>query len=131
MRDVSGASERLGEIKALGVRVAIDDFGTGYASLSNLQRMPVDVLKVDRSFVAALNEGGQSRELLGAILGVGHALSLTVVAEGIEEQGQRATLEEMGVEMAQGFLMGRPVPPAAIAEIGALDARRPAGSPIV
>ena len=90
------------------MRVAIDDFGTGYASLSNLQRMPVDVLKVDRSFVAALNDGGQSRELLEAILGVGQALSLAVVAEGIEVQSQMVMLEEMGCEMAQGFLMGRP-----------------------
>ena len=66
------------------MRIAIDDFGTGYASLSHLQRLPVDILKVDRSFVAALSEGGKSRELLKAILGVGEALSLAVVAEGIE-----------------------------------------------
>jgi diguanylate cyclase (GGDEF)-like protein len=108
MRDVAGACDHLNDIKELGVHVAIDDFGTGYASLSNLQRMPVDVLKVDRSFVAALNDGGQSRDLLEAILGVGQALSLAVVAEGIEVQSQMTTLEEMGVEMAQGFLMGRP-----------------------
>jgi diguanylate cyclase (GGDEF)-like protein len=108
MRDVAGACDRLSDIKELGVHVAIDDFGTGYASLSNLQRMPVDVLKVDRSFVSALNDGGQSRELLEAILGVGQALSLAVVAEGIEVQSQLTVLEEMGVEMAQGFLMGRP-----------------------
>ncbi len=92
------------------MRVAIDDFGTGYASLSQLQRMPVDILKIDRSFVAALNDGGQSRELLQAILGVGEALSLAVVAEGIEERRQMTMLEEMGCEMAQGFLMGRPGP---------------------
>ena len=91
MRNVPAACEHLEEIKALGVRVAIDDFGTGYASLSNLQRMPVDILKIDRSFVAALNDGGQSRELLEAILGVGQALSLAVVAEGIEEQSQLAS----------------------------------------
>ncbi len=110
VRDVPAARERLEEVKALGVRVAIDDFGTGYASLSHLQRMPVDVLKVDRSFVAALNDGGQSRELLAAILGVGQSLSLSVVAEGIEEYDQQITLEEMGCEMAQGFLLGYPGP---------------------
>jgi diguanylate cyclase (GGDEF)-like protein len=115
MRDVSGAEERLRGVRDLGVRVAIDDFGTGYASLSNLQRMPVDVLKVDRSFIAALNDGGQSRELLEAILGVGQALSLRVVAEGIEVRSQMTALEEMGCEMAQGFLMGRPEPAEAIA----------------
>ncbi len=92
------------------MRIAIDDFGTGYASLSNLQRMPVDILKIDKSFVAALNDGGQSRELLEAILGVGQALSLAVVAEGIEQQSQMAMLEEMGCEMAQGFLIAKPSP---------------------
>jgi diguanylate cyclase (GGDEF)-like protein len=110
MRDVTAACERLEEIKTLGVRIAIDDFGTGYASLSHLQRMPVDVLKIDRSFVAALHDGGQSRALLQAILGVGEALSLDVVAEGIEDRLQMTTLEEMGCEMAQGFFLGRPNP---------------------
>ncbi|MHB8240741.1 MAG: bifunctional diguanylate cyclase/phosphodiesterase [Solirubrobacteraceae bacterium] len=117
MRDVASASEALKAVKALGVRVAIDDFGTGYASLSQLQRMPVDILKIDRSFVAALNDGGQSRELLQAILGVGEALSLSVVAEGIEERNQMTTLEEMGCEMAQGFLMGKPGPAEAIEQL--------------
>jgi diguanylate cyclase (GGDEF)-like protein len=117
MRDVAGACARLEEVRALGAHVAIDDFGTGYASLSNLQQMPVDVLKVDRSFVAALDDGGQSRELLEAILGVGHALSLAVVAEGIEMVSQMTTLEEIGCEMAQGFLMGRPCSPEAIEEL--------------
>ena len=70
------------------MRVAIDDFGTGYASLSHLQRMPVDILKIDRSFVAALGDGGQSRELLEAILGVGQALSLEIVAEGVETRAR-------------------------------------------
>jgi diguanylate cyclase (GGDEF)-like protein len=119
MREVAGADERLREIKELGVGVAIDDFGTGYASLSNLQRMPVDVLKVDRSFIAALNDDDRrpAKELLEAIIGVGQALSLRVVAEGIEVPSQMAALEEMGCEMAQGFLMGRPSPAEAIAEL--------------
>ena len=110
MRDVGAACEHLLEIRALGVRVAIDDFGTGYASLSQLQRMPIDILKIDRSFVAALSVGGQSRELLEAILGVGRSLSLTVVAEGIEEPSQLRALEEMGCQMAQGFVLGHPGP---------------------
>jgi len=108
MRDVPAACEHLKAIKALGVRVAIDDFGTGYASLSNLQRVPVDVLKIDMSFVAALNDGDRGRELFEAILGVGKALSLTVIAEGIEEQGQLAALEAMACELGQGFLLGPP-----------------------
>jgi diguanylate cyclase (GGDEF)-like protein len=130
VRDVPAACERLEEVKALGVRVAIDDFGTGYASLSHLQRMPVDILKIDRSFVAALNDGGQSRELLAAILGVGQSLSLSVVAEGIEEHSQQTMLEEMGCEMAQGFLLGYPGPAREIEAILASGVRRrPVGSP--
>jgi diguanylate cyclase (GGDEF)-like protein len=108
MRNVPAACEHLEAVRALGVRVAIDDFGTGYASLSTLLRVPVDILKIDMSFVAALNDGGQSRTLLEAILGVGQALSLSVVAEGIEEQSQMTALEEMGCEMAQGYLMAMP-----------------------
>ncbi len=106
--DTAAASEHLEAIRALGVRVAIDDFGTGYASLSQLQRMPVDILKIDRSFVAALEGGGEGRALLEAIVGVGRALSLSVVAEGIEEPEQLMALQEMGCEMAQGFLLGKP-----------------------
>ena len=117
MRDVPAAVERLEEVKAVGVRVAIDDFGTGYASLSHLQRMPVDILKIDRSFVAALDEGARSRELLAAIVGVGRSLSLSVVAEGIEERAQRTMLEEIGCQMAQGFLLGRPGPADDIQEM--------------
>jgi diguanylate cyclase (GGDEF)-like protein len=119
VRDVRSACEHLEAIRALGVRIAIDDFGTGYASLSHLQRLPVDILKIDMSFVSALS-GGWSRELLRAnellqaILGVGQALSLAVIAEGIEEQGQVAALEAMGCEMGQGFLLGRPGTAAAI-----------------
>jgi EAL domain-containing protein (putative c-di-GMP-specific phosphodiesterase class I) len=130
MRNVPQACEHLEEIKALGVRLAIDDFGTGYASLSNLQRLPVDFLKIDMSFVAALNDGGQSRELLEAIVRVGQALSLAVIAEGIETQNQLATLEDMGCEMAQGFLMAKPSSAEVIESLlGPRAARRAVGSP--
>jgi diguanylate cyclase (GGDEF)-like protein len=108
VRNMPVACEHLEAIRALGVRVAIDDFGTGYASLSNLLRVPVDILKIDMSFVAALNDGGQGRKLLEAVLGIGRALSLAVVAEGIEEQSHMSALEEMGCEMAQGYFMAMP-----------------------
>jgi EAL domain-containing protein (putative c-di-GMP-specific phosphodiesterase class I) len=110
MRDVASSSRHLEEIRAMGVLVALDDFGTGYASLSHLQRMPVDVLKIDRTFVAALDDGGHSSDLLEAILGVGRSLSLKVVAEGIERPEQLSALTTMGCEMAQGFYLGRPAP---------------------
>jgi len=110
MRDIGAALAHLREVKALGVSIAVDDFGTGYASLSQLQMMPADILKVDRSFIAALEGGEQSRDLLQAILGVGHSMSLKVIAEGIETDEQLRTITEMGCEMAQGFLIGRPAP---------------------
>jgi diguanylate cyclase (GGDEF)-like protein len=138
MRDVPAACEHLEAIRALGVRVAIDDFGTGYASLSHLQRLPVDILKIDMSFVAALKNRRWSRELLQAnellqaILGVAKALSLAVVAEGIEEQSQMAALEAMGCEMGQGFLLGKPSPAEVIKSLpGHGAARRAVGSPAV
>ncbi len=139
MQNVSAACEHVGAIRALGVRVAIDDFGTGHASLSRLQRLPVDILKIDMSFVAALNKsGGWSRELihaselLQAILGVGQALSLAVIAEGIEEQSQMAALEAMGCEMGQGFLLSKPSPPEVIKSLlGSRAARRAVGPPVV
>jgi EAL domain-containing protein (putative c-di-GMP-specific phosphodiesterase class I) len=114
-KDADRTIELLTQLRELGLRIAIDDFGTGYASLSHLQRLPVDILKVDKSFVSALSDGGRSRELLQAILGVGEALSLAVVAEGIEAQSQMTTLQEMGCAMAQGFLVGKPSP-AEVAE---------------
>ena len=115
MRNAHAAREQLEHVKALGVRIAIDDFGTGYASLSSLQSLPVDILKIDRTFVAALSAGWsrelhKASELLHAILGVGRALSLSVVAEGIEDQDQLRSLEAMGSEMGQGYLLGRPSP---------------------
>ncbi len=131
MRNVPVACEQLGAIRALGVRVAIDDFGTGYASLSHLQRLPVDILKIDMSFVQALKKyGGWDRELLHAsellqaILGVGRALSLAVVAEGIEEQSQMDALEAMGCEMGQGYLLGKPGPAELIKSLQGPGAER-------
>jgi EAL domain-containing protein (putative c-di-GMP-specific phosphodiesterase class I) len=99
----------LEQMKQLGVRIALDDFGTGYASLSHLQRVPADILKVDRSFVAAL-EGEQGADLLQAIVGVGRSLSMQVLAEGIETAEQLEAVTAMGCELAQGFHLGRPTP---------------------
>jgi diguanylate cyclase (GGDEF)-like protein len=128
--DVAAAAEHLKTIKQLGVKVAIDDFGTGYASLSQLQRMPVDILKVDKSFVAALASDDRGRCLLDAIVGVGRALSLSVIAEGVERDAQLSVLREMGCEMAQGLLLGEPDGPELIARVLAVEnARRPVGSP--
>jgi diguanylate cyclase (GGDEF)-like protein len=115
MHDVTAAVERLQEIKQLGVRIAIDDFGgSGYAYHSDLRRMPLDFLKVDRSSLAESEDEDYRSWLLEAILIVGRDLSLTVIAKGIETQEQMSALQGMGCTMAQGTLIGKPVPANAI-----------------
>jgi diguanylate cyclase (GGDEF)-like protein len=125
--NVAAAREHLRTIRALGVRVAIDDFGTGYASLSQLQRLSVDVLKIDQSFVTSLGDGGHGHGLLEAIIGVGRALSLAVVAEGVENDSQLRVLRELGCELGQGCLLGPPTSPEQLAGRLAGEA---AGSPV-
>jgi diguanylate cyclase (GGDEF)-like protein len=131
MRDAFAACEQLEQLRALGVRVAIDDFGTGYASLSHLQRVPVDVLKIDRSFIAGLDRGEEAREILAAILGVGRALSLDVIAEGVESGPQLETITALGCPMAQGFLLGRPVGADEIAQLLSLRPMRARSASVV
>jgi len=114
MSDVEAARKDFERLRRLGVRIAIDDFGTGYTSLALLQTMPVDALKIDRSFVNALDTGGHSRELLEAITGVGNALGAEVIAEGVERESQLRDLERMGCSLAQGYLLQRPATPEAL-----------------
>ncbi|NOT43848.1 MAG: EAL domain-containing protein, partial [Acidobacteria bacterium] len=96
-------------LRALGVRIAIDDFGTGYSSLSYLQRLPVDILKIDRAFVERLETDGSASALVRAIVGLGHSLSLHTVAEGIETVRQAELLRGLGCEQGQGYLFGKPM----------------------
>jgi diguanylate cyclase (GGDEF)-like protein len=122
MRDLAAVAERLAEIKQLGVRVAIDDFGgSGYARHSDLQRIPLDFLRVDRSSLAASDDEDYRSWLLESILIVGRDLSLTVIATGIETHEQMSDLEAMGCTMAQGFLMGKPIPPGSVEAIFAVE----------
>jgi diguanylate cyclase (GGDEF)-like protein/PAS domain S-box-containing protein len=103
------AVQRLGDLRHLGVRLAIDDFGTGYSSLSYLRRFPVDVLKIDRSFVSALGGDPEDAALAHAIVKLGHTLHLRVVAEGIETAAQLAELRVLDCEYGQGYLFARPL----------------------
>ncbi|MGE0593081.1 MAG: putative bifunctional diguanylate cyclase/phosphodiesterase [Vicinamibacterales bacterium] len=96
-------------LRALGVRIAIDDFGTGYSSLSYLQRLPVDILKIDRAFVERLETDASASALVRAIVGLGHSLSLHTVAEGIETARQAQLLRALGCEQGQGYLFGKPM----------------------
>ncbi len=93
----------------------MDDFGTGYSSLSYLRRLPVNELKLDRSFVADLESDATARALSAAILGIGKSLHLTVVAEGVETDAQNLLLREQGYPVAQGYLFSRPLDPQAFA----------------
>jgi len=109
MEDVDGAIAFMHAARALGVRLAIDDFGTGYSSLAYLQCFPINQLKVDRSFVRLLPKRGET--IVHAILALARGFGLSVVAEGVEEQAQLDWLREAGCDIAQGFLLGKPVPP--------------------
>jgi EAL domain-containing protein (putative c-di-GMP-specific phosphodiesterase class I) len=102
--------ERFRELKALGVRLAIDDFGMGYSSLSYLHRFPIDILKIDRSFVGRLTEKGDGPELARAVVMLGETLGLETVAEGVEHEEQVEKLLELGCVAAQGFLFARSMP---------------------
>jgi EAL domain-containing protein (putative c-di-GMP-specific phosphodiesterase class I) len=96
-------------LREMGVRLAIDDFGTGYSSLSYLQRLPVDVLKIDRSYISGIGIKPELTALTATIIRLGQDLGLTVVAEGIEEPAQREALMEMGCDLGQGFLFAEPL----------------------
>jgi diguanylate cyclase (GGDEF)-like protein/PAS domain S-box-containing protein len=102
--------DTLGALKKLGVRLAIDDFGTGYASVSVLQGMPIDILKIDKSFIASIDDGAHGNDLLEALVNIGRVLSLVTVAEGVEQASQLTTTRELGCDLAQGYLLGRPLP---------------------
>ena len=115
-------------IRALGVRIAIDDFGTGYSSLGYLSQYPLDVLKIDRSFVQGMDKGANGRALASAVVALGRSLKLKVVAEGIERAEQEWDLRNLGCDYGQGFLYSRPVTSYQIArllEVGDLGAPRP------
>ncbi len=101
---------RLEALKALGIRIAVDDFGIGTSSLTDLRHYPVDVLKLDRSFMADLDEDPRSAEVVGAIVGLAHSLGLTALAEGVERPAQLAALADVGCDLAQGYLFARPQP---------------------
>ena len=106
------ATQLLSDLREDGVRVSVDDFGTGYSSLGRLQRLPVDVLKIDKAFVEDVGAGAKQGALVRAIVMMAHSLDLTVVAEGVETEVQRAFLERHGCDLYQGHLLSPPLPPA-------------------
>ena len=111
MNQIERAGAVLACLRAGGVRVAIDDFGTGYSSLAYLSKLPVDSLKIDRSFVLAMGTTGDGVEIVRAVTNLGHALGKKIVAEGIETAEQLAVLHRVGVDAGQGYLLSRPLRP--------------------
>lgn len=114
MIDTEMVVERLKLLKEAGVRIAIDDFGTGYSSLAYLQQFPVDTLKIDQSFVAALNDTAESLAFITTFIELGQILGLETLAEGIETTGHLETLQEINCGQGQGFLISTPVVASAI-----------------
>jgi EAL domain-containing protein (putative c-di-GMP-specific phosphodiesterase class I) len=100
----------LRRLKALGVRISMDDFGSGYSSLSYLQAFPFDKIKVDRAFVMNLGRNPQSAAIVRAVIGLGHGLEMSIVAEGVETQEQLSFLADEGCDAVQGYFLGRPAP---------------------
>lgn len=109
MENPAAVSRTLSQLRALGVKVALDDFGTGYSCLALLHRLPLDVLKIDRSFVMELTSGEHDLAIVRTILGLAHSLQLSVVAEGIETEEQRNVLDALGCEFGQGYLFSHPL----------------------
>ncbi|MGP8258450.1 MAG: putative bifunctional diguanylate cyclase/phosphodiesterase [Acidobacteriaceae bacterium] len=126
MHDISESTRQMNRLKKLGVHIAIDDFGTGYSSLSYLHRLPIDMLKIDRSFIENLNEPEGTHPIVEAVLTMAHALGYRVVAEGVETEEQLSTLQKNSCDIIQGFLFSRPLKPLAAAVIlksGKLESR--------
>ncbi len=114
MADTDRTMDVLARLAALGVHLAVDDFGSGYSSLSYLKRLPVDELKIDKGFVREMATDETDRAIVASTVGMGHALGLRVVAEGIEDQATWELLAGMGCDMAQGYYVARPLPPDAL-----------------
>ncbi|MBC7939472.1 MAG: EAL domain-containing protein, partial [Chitinophagaceae bacterium] len=138
MSRLEAALPMLAELRHLGVALAVDDFGTGYSSLSHLSTLPIDALKIDRSFVSRLQAGSKEAAVVRAIVLLGTSLGKSVVAEGVENAGQLAQLREMGCHLGQGFHLARPMPAAEVGELlltllptkGCLNARVASGAAV-
>jgi EAL domain-containing protein (putative c-di-GMP-specific phosphodiesterase class I) len=124
MSDPERAVATLAKLRMMGVSIAVDDFGTGYSSLSYLKRLPVDEVKIDKSFVQTLTLDNSDAKIVRSIIDLGHNLGLTVVAEGVEDLATWTRLAELGCTQAQGFYLSRAIPPAEL--VRWLQARRTA-----
>ena len=116
MHDLDAALARLQALKNLGLRLAVDDFGTGYSSLSYLRNFPMDVVKIDKSFVDRITLDSEGVALVRSVIELSHALALTSIAEGVEHEDQLEVLDQLGCDNVQGYLFAKPMPAAQFTE---------------
>ncbi len=110
MRNPNEVRKKLESLREIGLRFSIDDFGTGYSSLAQLGQFPVDILKIDRSFISAMGDPDGGIDIVRTILELGKALGMEVIAEGVETECDQSTLQTLECPYAQGFLFSRPIP---------------------
>jgi EAL domain-containing protein (putative c-di-GMP-specific phosphodiesterase class I) len=115
----------LERLRSLGVSIAIDDFGTGYSSLSYLRNLPIDTIKIDRSFIKDLDVGSSTMPLVQAIVSLAHGLGLNVVAEGVETETELRALRSVGCDKVQGYYLGEPLPAESVERLLHREARIP------
>jgi len=112
MENIAETLAVMNQLRSAGVRIALDDFGTGYSSLAQLKRLPIDVVKIDGSFIAGLPADHHDRAIIDAVLSIGRSYGYETLAEGIEREDQAAYLVSAGCEFGQGYFFGRPMPAA-------------------
>ena len=117
MSNVERAAARLKELAGMGIHISIDDFGTGYSSLNYLKRLPIERLKIDRSFVKDITTDPDDRTIISAVTAMAHNMKMKVIAEGVETEDQLAFLKSAGCDEMQGFLISRPLPAGEFADI--------------
>ncbi len=117
MKDAEGSISTLERMRSRGITISIDDFGTGYSSLSYLKRLPLDILKIDQSFVRDITTDHNDAAIVRAIIGLAQTLGIKVIAEGVEDENQLSFLNSNGCDYGQGFLFGKPVAPEAFIEL--------------
>jgi EAL domain-containing protein (putative c-di-GMP-specific phosphodiesterase class I) len=117
MEDIETTLNTLNRLKELGLSLSIDDFGTGFSSLSHLKHLPVDTLKVDKSFIAGLGQDSDDSAIVSAAVSLAHALRLTAVAEGVESDSQLSELKQLGCDHFQGYFFARPMPGESLSQL--------------
>ena len=116
MKDIDFAVQQMQELRDMGLKLAMDDFGTGYSSLSYIQKMPITLLKLDRSFITLIEDDLVAQEIVSAVIKIAKSKKIKTIAEGVETEGQLKMLEDFGCDYVQGFLFGKPMCAAELTE---------------